>query len=371
MLLIVAALMGSSLFRLLSVDHGFSAENVLTFDIVLPPQTYPFEGDTRQRFQRSLLEKLRAHAGILDVGFSTKLPLEGTSWADGLAAADAVEEAHDLLIANFRFTSPGYWQAMGIRLVDGRLLEAADDSSRLVISESAAQRIWPGESAVGKQAVRGGTGKIYEVVGVVSDVKSTGLDEAAAPIAYFSYDVVPLDGVSYAVRTWTNPLALVDAVRQAVWSIDATLPVTNVRTMADVVAQSTAEERFQTMLAGIFSATALLLAALGIYGVVSYTVVRRTKEIGLRMAVGAETHRIIAMILSQGIKPIVVGLAGGLIAALFAARLIESLLFGVSATDPLVLTGAILLLGAAGLAACYLPARRAARIDPMRALKYE
>jgi predicted permease len=371
-LLVVAALLWSSLSHLLSVDRGFSGENVLSFDLVLPPQTYPVEGGARQRFQDALLRKLRAHPGVLEAGFNTKLPLEGSIWVDTFSAADAVEEEQDKLVAEYRFASPGYWQAIGIRLIDGRFLDASDDASRIVISQSVAQRIWPGESAVSKQAIRGAAAdNIYEVVGVVSDVKSTGLDEVAAPIAYLSYDVLPMESVSYAVRTSTNPHALVDAVRQAVWGIDATLPVTNVRTMAEVVAQSTAEERFQTMLAGIFSATALLLAALGIYGIVSYTVVRRTKEIGLRMAVGAEARSIIAMVLGQGIRPILVGLGGGLIAALAAARLIESMLFGVNANDPVILAGALLLLGATGLAACYLPARRAAKIDPMTALKYD
>jgi putative ABC transport system permease protein len=370
-LVIIAALLGSSLFRLLSVDRGFSGQNVLSFDIVLPPQTYPSEGGARQRFQDALLEKLRAHPGVLAAGFSTKLPLEGAVWAETLSAADAVEEEQDRLLANYRFTSPGYWQAMGIALIDGRFLDDADDASRIVISESAARQIWPGQSAIGKQVVRGSADQIFEVVGVVSDVKATGLNEADVPIAYLSYDVVPLDGVSYALRASANPHAMADAVRQAVWSIDETLPVTNFRTMAEVVDRSTAEERFQTMLAGIFSAAALLLAALGIYGVVSYSVVKRTKEIGLRMAVGAEAHRIVTMVLGQGIKPILFGLGGGLIGALATARLIESLLFGVSANDPMVLAGAILVLGAAGLAACYVPARRAARIDPMRALKYE
>lgn len=370
-LLIVAALMGSSLFSLLSVNRGFSGENVLSFDIVLPPQTYPSEGGSRRRFQDALLEKLRALPGVLEVGFTSRLPLEGAVWADSLAAAGAVEREQDRLIANYRFTSPGYWQAMGIALIEGRYLDDSDDASRIVISDSAARRIWPGESAVGKQAVRGGGGEVFEVVGVVSDVKTTGLNEEAPPIAYLSYVVMPMEGVSHVVRSSADPRALIDAVRAAVWSIDASLPVANVRTMAEVEARSTSEQRFQTMLAGIFSALALVLAALGIYGVVSYAVVRRTREIGLRMAVGAEAHRIIAMVLGQGIKPILVGLGGGLIAALLAARLIESLLFGVSATDPLAFGAAILLLGVAGLTACYLPARRAARIDPMRALKCE
>ena len=370
-LLIVAALMGSSLFGLLSVDRGFSGENVLSFDIVLPPQTYPPEGGSRQRFHDALLRTLRAHPGVLEAGFTTKLPLEGAVWADSLAAADSVEVSQDRLIANYRFTSSGYWEAMGVRLIEGRLLDTADDPSRIVISESAARSIWPGESAIGKQAVRGGGDEIFEVVGVVADVKTTGLDEDAPPIAYLAYDVMPMDGVSYAVRASTNPRAMIDAVREAVWSIDATLPVSNVRTMAEVVARSTAPQRFQTTLAGIFSAVALLLAALGIYGVVSYTVVRRTKEIGLRVAVGAQSNRITAMVLGQGIKPILVGLAGGLVAALFAARVIESLLFGVSATDPLVLGAALALLGLAGAAACYVPARRAAKIDPLQALKYD
>jgi predicted permease len=277
------------------------------------------------------------------------------------------------VITNFRFVSPGYWQAIGIRLLAGRLLEPADRSRKVaVISKEVARKVWPGENAIGKRFLGGpGNDDPYEVVGVVADVRTTGLEEQTVPIAYISYWLVPLDAVSYAVRTAGDPTAFATPIRKAVWSIDPALPVTNLRTMDQVVSKSVAQPRFLTTLAGLFSLTALLLAALGIYGVVSYVVAGRTNEIGLRMALGAEARNVLGMVLGQGMRPIFAGLVVGLAGATLLARFMESLLFEVSARDPLVFLGVSVLLIAVSLLACYIPARRAARVDPMRALRYE
>jgi putative ABC transport system permease protein len=209
------------------------------------------------------------------------------------------------------------------------------------------------------------------VAGVAADVRTAGLDKDATPIIYIPYWLNPLDAVSYAVRTAGDPASLTAAIREAVWAVDPAMPVINTRTMAQVVNKSVASQRFQTLLAGAFAAAGLLLAALGVYGVVSYVVARRTNEIGLRMALGAESSNVLRLVLRHGMKPVIVGLAAGLALAAAAGRWIESLLFEARGLDPAVFLSVALVMLAVGLLACYLPARRAATVDPMTALRHE
>jgi predicted permease len=372
-LLIVAALMGTSLFRLMSVEKGFASENVLSFDLVLPPRVYPFADGSRGRFHDQLIERLAVVPGVRDAGLTTRMPLEGSTYVDSVRPEGTNRPLDEQLITNYRFVSPGYWRAMGIPLLEGRLLEPADrDRLVAVISQDVARKVWPGENAIGKRFLGGPSDQDpYEVVGVVADVHTAGLAEQTVPIAYLSYWQRQFDAVSYAVRTTGDAIASAGAIRQAVWSIDPALPVTNIRTMDQVVGKSVAPQRFLATLAGLFSFTALLLAALGVYGVVSYAVAGRTSEIGLRMALGAEARNVLGMILGQGMRPIVVGLVAGLGGAALLARVLESQLFEISARDPLVYAGVGALLIAVSLLACYIPARRAARVDPITALRYE
>ncbi len=373
-LLVFAALMGTSFYRLMSVDKGFAAESVLSFDMVLPPQVYR-GNEERGAFHDRLLARLAAVPGIRDFGLTNKMPLEGSSWLDSLRPEGTNRRLEEQLVANFRFVSSGYWRAMGIPLLAGRLLEPSDrDRGVAVVSEEVARKVWSGENALGKRFLwRPGeeVGDPFEVVGIVADVHASGLEGPTAPIVYVPYRVRPSDAVSYVVRTTDGPIAFAGAIREAVWSIDPALPVTNPRTMDDVVARSVAEPRFLTTLAGAFAVTALLLASLGIYGVVSYAVARRTNEIGLRMALGAEARGVVGMVRAQGMRPIFVGLVAGLAAAALLARFLESLLFEITAHDPLVFVGVAVLLLAVSLLACHIPARRAARINPMTALRYE
>lgn len=370
-LLIAAALVGTGLYRLLSVDRGFATENVISFDLTLHPQAYPFRGDSRQRFHDQLLARLEALPGVQEAGFTTKIPLEGSTWLDTITPAEATLPDEERLAAEFRFVSPGYWRAMGVRLIGGRFITPEDRERKVaVISQTAVRKLWPGESAVGKR-FKGGPGDDtpWQIVGVVDDVRTIGLDAEPPPIAYLPYSLVQLDAVSYAVRTATDPAALTESIHEAVWAVDEAMPITNLRTMSQVVAKSVARQRFQTMLAAWFAGVALLLASLGIYGVVAYLVARRTNEIGLRMALGAEASGMLRMILIQGLRPAAAGLALGLAGAALLGRFVESLLFGVDSRDPAVFAGVAALLLGSALLACYGPARRAARIDPATALR--
>lgn len=369
-LLVVAALMGTSFYRLMSVEKGFAAENVLSFDLSLPPQ---LDDSARGALHDQLLTGLAAVPGVRDFGLTNKIPLEGSTWVDSLRPEGTNLPQEEQLITNYRFVSTGYWRAMGIPLLAGRMIDRADRDRRVaVVSEDVARKVWPGENAVGKRFLGGPSdGDPYEVIGIVADVHTARLEEQTMPIAYLSYWAEPSVAVSYAIRTAGDPMMLAAAIRETVWGIDPTLPVTNIRTMDEVVAKSVAQRRFLATLAGLFSATALLLAALGIYGVVSYVVARRTNEIGLRMALGAEARNVVGMVRGQGMRPIFAGLIVGLGVAALLARYLESLLFGVSSHNPLVFAGVAVLLIAVSLLACQIPARRAARVDPTTALRYE
>ncbi len=372
-LLVGAGLVGTSFFRLMSVERGFETENVLSFDLVLPPQAYPYDKGSRGQFHDKLLKELAALPGVREAGLTTRIPLEGAVWIDRIAPAGVSRPMEENLATNFRFVSGGYWRAMGVRLLAGRFLGPGDrDRKTAVISADAARKVWPGESAIGRLFTGGpGDAEPWEVVGVVADVRTTGLAESVVPIAYVSYWLRPLDAVSYAVRTAADPAALTATLREAVWEVDPALPLTNIRTMEQVVARSVSQKQFQTALVSLFSLAALALAALGIYGVVSYVVTCRTSEIGLRMALGAESSHVLQLVVRQAMRPVFAGLAVGLGAAVLLGRFVESLLFGITPLDPGVLLASGALLTAVALFACYLPARRAAALDPTAALRSE
>jgi len=372
-LLVTAALVGTGFFRLMTEERGFATDGVLSFDLVLPPLDYAYGDGSRERFHEALLANLKELPGVQAAGITTKIPLEGSTWLDGATPYGSAGSAEARLLTEYRFVSGDYWQAMGVPLLAGRRLADTDrDREVAVISEAVGRKLWPGASALGKRFLGGMGGKDpWEVVGVVADVKTTGLGQEPMPIVYVPYWSNPLDAVSYAVQTPGDAESLTNAVREAVWSVDSSLPVINVRTMKQVVAKSTREERFRSLMATLFAAAALLLAALGIYGVVSYTVARRTNEIGLRMALGADASGVLRMIVGQGMRPVWVGIAIGLASSAVAVRSIESLLFGVSVRDPWVFSMVGLLLTGTAWVACAIPARRAASLDPLTALRQE
>jgi putative ABC transport system permease protein len=279
--------------------------------------------------------------------------------------------------ANYRYVSPGYFQSMGIQLRQGRLIEPADrDRQVAVISESVAKKVWPGENPLGRQFHPGADDRpLMQVIGVVADIRTVALDEPPLLMVYQPFGQGSLMwGGSYAslvVRATIVPAALGAAVRGAIRSVDSGVPIVHLRPMTEIVSESVGVRRFQMGLASIFAIFALLLAALGIYGVVGYSVARRRPELGLRMALGAQVSDLRNLVLLQGMSPVVLGWAAGVIAALAAGGLIRGLLFGVTAQDPLTIAGVTLVVLVTAALACYIPARRAVKVDPMVALRYE
>jgi predicted permease len=283
----------------------------------------------------------------------------------------------------FKYAAPGYFEAMGTRLLEGRTLERLDHQGQLpnvVVNKATADRVWPGESALGKRVSFASGDSVmpwYTVVGVVETVRDTGLDQDARELVY--YPMVGLNGdedwttenLMYAVRTAGPPTALAGAVRAQVWEMDAGLPIADMQPLSDIVAESTARTSFTMMALGVAAVVALLLGAIGVYGVLSYVVSERTREIGVRIALGAESGEVLGMVVKQGLKLAGMGLVVGLIASFGLTRLMDSLLYGTSPTDPLTFGTTSLVLLAVGAAASYLPARRASSIDPVESLRSE
>jgi predicted permease len=371
--LIAGGLLLASFMRVLKVERGFGTAHVITQDVSFLAPKYAKGG--RRNFIEDIVPKLAQIPGVESAGGISLLPLRGEDWLDGLESPDDPPKADDdTPIANFRFVAPGYFQSMGIRLVEGRFLDASDKNQlRAVISESAAKRLWPGRSAIGRKV--GGTGSetqiSSEVVGVVSDVPAGGLDKTPPYTVYEHYWRMQPISMSFVLRTRGEPEAVIASLHRVLSGADPEMALPATHTMDQIVEESVAVRRFQMELASGFAIAALLLASLGIYGVISFGVARRISEIGIRMALGAKSEQVAGMILKQGMLPVIGGLALGLAVAWFAGRLLAAQLFGVTPHDPAAMSAVAIVLALAGLASCWIPARRAARIDPLRALRFE
>ncbi|HET7750335.1 MAG TPA: ABC transporter permease [Terriglobales bacterium] len=376
-LLAGAALMIRSFEKLYHQDPGFRAEHVLTLQTRLQYPKYQ-QMARRSEFYRQVLQRLETLPGVIAAGYTTYLPLADSGGGSVVTVENHPVDAKHLRIANVRVVSPDYFRTVGMTLRRGRLLDRNDgyDSPRVaVINESMARTYWEGENPIGRRFKRGvlhSDTPWYRVVGIVADMRQGGMDVPVRPEAYFSFEQADFFAPdSLAVRTTGDPRTVTEQVRRQIWAVDRDEPVAAVIPLQEMVEQSVAPAQLQTGLLGGFAGMALLLAALGIYAVLSFAVVQRTQEISLRLALGARPANVLSAIMAQGLKLYFLGLAIGLAGALVLSRLMTHLLFGVSAADPLSYFCVILLMAAVTLLACYLPARRAMRFDPIAALRYE
>ena len=377
-LLAGAALMIRSFENLVHLDPGFRADHVLVMRTPIQMQKYDTQA-RRAAFYDQILEKVEHLPGVVAAGYTTWIPLTNEGGATGITIEGHPEPAPGQTpIPNARIVSRNYMKALRMKLVEGRLIDENDgDGTPLValINETLARNLWPGENAMGKRFKKGGFAEKspwITIVGIVGDVHQAGLDRPARAEMYLPYqqqDFFPPDYL--AVRTSGEPLPLAEAVRQQVWSVDKQQPVAEMMPLEQLVGENLAPKRMQASLLGGFAGLALLLASLGIYAVLSFAVTQRTQEIGVRLALGAHSQDVLRMVFSHGLKLFSIGAAVGLVAALALSRTLGHLLYGVTATDPFSFVGVTFVLGAVTLLACYIPARRAMRVDPLVALRYE
>jgi putative ABC transport system permease protein len=383
------------------VDTGFSAQNILTMRIPLPdskypvPQTLTSPTPTGLNFYEQLLERVKALPDVQAAAVSTMLPLgAGSGWGkffsvEGRPAPPSIEQVP---LVRFALISSDYLRTMGIALREGRAFTEQDTEKSqpvALINETVARRFFADEDPVGKTISMGPPESLLPpeaqtqdnravrriVVGVVADVKGSSLEQSGRAEVYVPYHQYRsegwINGLMLAVRSSTGSEKLVSGIREQVTALDADQPVTNVATMEQRFSKSLAQSRFSMLLLGLFAGVALLLAGVGIYGVMSYVVTQRTHEVGIRMALGAQASDVLRLVVGQGMKVAFIGIGIGLIAAVGLTRVMRTLLFGVSATDPVTFTIISLLLAAVALGACFVPARRATKVDPMVALRYE
>ncbi|MGA8530367.1 MAG: ABC transporter permease [Acidobacteriaceae bacterium] len=372
-LVLMTGLLTASLVKLLSVNRGFDAERTMTAEVELPWATYP-DRQKRAEFFREVLLKLKALPGVEHAALASILPLGGDGWGDSAQLPGDTRPWTQLPGESWRWVSSDYFAAIHLRLVAGHFFTPSDwGRNEAVISERTAKTLWPGRNPLGQQFTRAGaTGEApFTVVGVVANARTVTLAEPDPMLIYVPYWFRCDGDASLVLRTSQDPSAMANAIRKTIWSVDAGVPVPEVRTLGGVVADSVANRRFEMDLLLLFAVSALLLAGLGVYGVVTYSVVQRQREIGLRLALGAQRVNIYGLILQDGLLPVLVGAVAGIATALASARLVGSLLFEVSPYDPGMVTGAVGLLLTVGTAACLLPARRAARVEPMEALRSE
>jgi putative ABC transport system permease protein len=376
-LLAAAGLLIKSVARLRDVDPGFNAKNVLTMDLSLPSIRYS-EPSLQAGFYTRLFERIEALPGVESAGLVSVLPLGKNFDGRALAIEDHPRPEGQEMSADLYVVTPGYLRAGGIHLLRGRMLSAEDTENApfaALINEKMADELWPGQDPLGKRirfpGLPGQPIKWRSIVGIVGDVKQYALDREDNLQFYLPEDQFPFQSGSLVVRAQTDAASLTSAVRGEVRALDPDLPVYNVATMDDLLSNSISLRRFSMVLLGIFALIALTLAATGIYSVISYSVSQRTREIGVRMALGASRRDVLKLVLAQGMLPAAIGSVAGLVAAAVLTRFMTSLLFGVSPTDPLTFVAIISMLASVALMACYVPARRAMTTDPMTALRYE
>lgn len=368
-LLVGAGLLVKSFARLMDVHAGFDPDHLLTFNLALPSSTDPVR---QLAFYQQVLQRLQALPGVQAAGAVSRLPLAGGNSGRSFGVP-GIEKEYD---ADIRVSTPDYFRAMRIPLLKGRTFNQSDlggSPNIAVVNDALARTVFPGQDPIGKQLTNFGPDNLtLQIIGVVGNVRHVGLDEDPHSEIYQLLGQAQWPSMFVVMRTATSdPTSLTSAAQNVVWSVNKDVPLASVRTMQDLIANSVQRRKFSMFLLSIFAAVAMLLAAIGLYGVMSYSVVQRTHEIGIRMALGASRPDVLALVVKQGMALALIGIAAGATLALGMTRLIAGMLFGITATDPLTFAGVAALLGTVAFLANYLPARRASKVDPMVALRYE
>ncbi|MEY2508474.1 MAG: hypothetical protein QOH01_2803 [Verrucomicrobiota bacterium] len=369
-----AGLLARSFIQLANVDPGFIPENATLLQLSLPQKKYS-KPEQQTAFADALLERLKNLPGVQAVGVTHSMPLVG----DYVLSFNIEGRPHidpaDLPSTNYYTVTPDYFRAMGIRLVRGRVFTPQDDAKAArvaIINETMARQFFPNEDPIGKRInITNGPDAWREIIGIVGDIKQYGVDKATSAQAYEPFAQVPFSSLNVVIRTKGSPAALLGSLRPAVYAIDKDQPVGIIRPLEEIMAESIARQRFAMLLLTVFSGVALVIAAVGIYGVMAYNVVQRTGEFGIRMALGAQQGDVLRLVFVQGGKLIGLGLLIGLLATLAASRAMGSMLFNTSAYDPLTLGTITVVLAAVALVACFFPASRATKVNPIDALRAE
>jgi putative ABC transport system permease protein len=374
MLLVSAGLLIRSFDKLLRVNVGFKPEQLLSLEYRLPRNKYS-KPDAQWNFHLQVTKEVQQIPGVQSVSLVRGLPFSGNGGTAAIVLPDRdTPKPGTEPEVMFNTVTPTYFETIGIPFVQGRTFgseDRADTPGVVIINKTMAEKFWPGQDPIGKQVKLVEDGTTASVIGVVGDAKHYWLEEAPRPQLYGAYSQDPGIFATLLIRTTVEPLSLSEQVRQAVWKVDSDQPMWKIRTVEFLVNQSMADRKFLLALMGIFAALALVLTTIGLYGVISYLVNQRTQEIGIRMALGAQLGQILRMVLKQGMFLVLTGVGIGLIAAWLMSGLMSRLLYQVSATDPVTFITISFLLVAVALLACYLPARRATKVDPLEALRYE
>jgi predicted permease len=375
-LLAGAGLVGNSFARLLRVNPGFNPSGVMTMSLFLSPSEQPEAEAEQTEMLRQILENVRGVSGVRSAGLVNALPITGGPNTDFMIEGRPVPPPSNEPSAAIRTVDEGYFHTMGIPLLAGREItknDAASSQKVMVINQSMAREYWPRENPIGQRVTMKDWGPPLtgEIVGIVGDVKTNGLDSEAGSMIYWPYAQFPQLFNTLVFRSVDDPKRQMAAVKSAIWAVAKDQPISRIGTLEEVLAESLARRRLYMILLGFFSCAALLLAAIGIYGVVSYSVSRRIHEMGIRLAIGAEPKNVLWLVLGQGAGVALAGIAIGIAAAMALTRWLSSLLFEIQPTDPQTFVGVAVLLLLVALATSYIPARRATRVDPLFALRYE